>query len=565
LGRRSLSIRLHLAIYGALIALPLLAAALLIAKLYVDQARDTLKTQAYDIVHDAAAAIDQELNRYRLGLQVLASSEALAEGKFDQFYLRAKALSQSVADSVIALRRADGEAIFVTSLPFGAPIPEMTDPGLRAADRLAIEHRSPVLSDLVTGPVRPNVVALDMPVVAQGKVDYLLTLAISPKGVLDILAAHLQGSRWLMSVVDNNDRIIARSWDNERFAGEKSSDEFIRNAQAKSGDFVGTTSEGAKVLNVYQRSEVSGWRIAAGIPLSELEAPVYRSLLVLAIIAGVGLAASLILAFFYVRALARPLRQLQGVAEAGGGNTKTVPTGIAELDGVTGTLMRSIIVLKDRDRARARTVKELNHRMKNMLAIIQAIANETRRRATSLEQFGKAFEGRLMALARSHEALGDREWHGGDLAALITQCCKPFCDEARLELEGPPVELSPKAAVGIGMVLHELATNAAKYGALSVPIGKVRVHWDLPEEDGLRILRLQWQEQNGPPIRSVWKEGFGSVLLRSIIEGDLGGRLDLMSARDGLLMIACIPMSALMEPSIVPQGDPFEAAGTERE
>jgi two-component sensor histidine kinase len=252
------------------------------------------------------------------------------------------------------------------------------------------------------------------------------------------------------------------------------------------------------------------------------------------------------------------------VAETGGGNAKSVPTGIAELDGVTGTLMRSIIVLKDRDRARARTVNELNHRMKNMLAIIQAIANETRRRASSLEQFGKAFEDRLMALARSHEALGDREWHGGDLAALITQCCKPFCDEARLELQGPPVELSPKAAVGIGMVLHELATNAAKYGALSVPIGKVRVHWDLPEEDGLRILRLQWQEQNGPPIRSVWKEGFGSVLLRSIIEGDLGGRLDLMSARDGLLMIACIPMSALMEPSIVPQGDPVEAAGTER-
>jgi two-component sensor histidine kinase len=565
LGRRSLSIRLHLAIYGALIALPLLAAGLLIAKLYVDQARDTLKIQAHDVVAGATAAIDQELNRYRLALQVLASSEALAEGKFDQFYLRAKALSQSVTDSVIALRRADGEAIFVTSLPFGAPIPEMTDPGLRAADRLAIEHRSPVLSDLVTGPVRPNVVALDMPVVAKGKVDYLLTLAISPKGILDILAAHLRSSRWLMSVVDNNDRIIARSWENERFAGEKAADEFIRNTQEKSGDFIGTTLEGATVLNVYQRSELSGWRVAAGIPLSELEAPLYRSLLVLAIVAGVGLAASLILAFFYVRALARPLRQLQGVAEAGGGNTKTVPTGIAELDGVTGTLMRSIIVLKDRDRARARTVKELNHRMKNMLAIIQAIANETRRRATSLEQFGQAFEGRLMALAKSHEALGDREWHGGDLAALIAQCCKPFCDEARLELQGPPVELPPKAAVGIGMVIHELATNAAKYGALSVPIGKVKVHWDLPEEDGLRILRLQWQEQNGPPIPSVWKEGFGSVLLRSIIERDLGGRLDLMSARDGLLMIACIPMSALMEPSIVPQGDPFEAAGTERE
>ena len=564
MGRRSLSIRLHLAIYGALIVLPLLAAGLLIAKLYVDQAREALTIHAHDIVADATAAIDQELNRYRLALQVLASSEALAEGKFEQFYLRAKALSQSVTDSVIALRRTDGTAIFVTSLPFGAPIPNMTDPGLRAADRLAIEHRSAVISDLVSGPVRPNVVALEMPVVANGKVDYLLTLAISPKGVFDILAAQLRGSRWLMGVIDNNDRIIARSWDNERFAGQKASDEFLRNTQAKSGNFVGTTLEGVTAFNVYQRSELSGWRIAAAIPLSELEAPLYRSLLVLAIVTALGFSASLILAFFYARALARPLRQLRGVAEAGGGNTNTIRTGIAELDGVTGTLMRSIIVLKDRDRARARTVNELNHRMKNMLAIIQAIAHETRRRATSLEQFGKAFEGRLIALARSHEALGDPEWHGGDLAALITQCCKPFCDETKLELQGPPIELPPKAAVGIGMVIHELATNAAKYGALSVPIGKVKLHWDLPEEDGLRILRLQWQEQNGPPRPSARKEGFGSVLLRSIIEHDLGGRLDMIFARDGLLVIACIPMTALMGPSIVPQSDPLEAAGPER-
>jgi two-component sensor histidine kinase len=564
LGRRSLSIRLHLAIYGALIVLPLLAAALLIAKLYVDQAREALTIQAHDIVADATAAIDQELNRYRLALQVLASSEALAEGKFEQFYLGAKALSQSVTDSAIALRRTDGGAIFVTSLPFGAPVPDMTDPGLLAADRLAIEHRSPVISDLVTSPVRPNIVALEMPVVANGKVTYLLTLAISPKGVLDILATHLQGSRWLMGVVDNNDRIIARSWDNERVAGQKASDDFLRNTPAKSGTFIGTTLEGVTVFNVYRRSDLSGWRIAAGIPLSELEAPLYRSLLMLAFVTTLGFVASLILAFFYARALARPLRQLRGMAEAGGSNAKTVPTGIAELDGVTGTLMRSIIVLKDRDRARARTVNELNHRMKNMLAIIQAIANETRRRATSLEQFGKAFEDRLIALARSHEALGDPQWHSGDLAELITQCCRPFCDETRLELQGPPVELAAKAAVGIGMVIHELATNAAKYGALSLPIGKVKVHWDMPEEDGLRILRLQWQEQNGPPRPSARKEGFGSVLLRSIIEHDLGGRLDMIFSRDGLLVIACIPMTALMEPSIVPQADPFEAAPERR-
>ena len=563
MGRRSLSIRLHLAIFGALIVLPLLVAGLVIAKLDVDQARETLTEQAQDIVADATAAIDRELDRYKLALQVLASSGDLAEGKFAQFYQRAKSLSESVGDSTIALRRTDGETIFLTSLPYGGPVPKTTDERLRAADRLAVEKRSPVISDLVTGATRPAVVALDMPIIADGKVDYLLTLTISPKGVLDILTSHVGHSRWLLGVVDNNDRIIARSWDNERFAGQKASDEFIRNTKGKGGSFVGTSLEGVAVFNVYQRSEITGWRLAAGIPLSELEAPVYRSLVVLAVVVGIGLLASLILAFFYGRAVARPLHELRGLAETRG-NEKTTPTGIAELDGVTGTLMRSIIVLKDRDRVRARTMNELNHRMKNMLSIVQAIATETRRRATSLEQFGKAFEGRLAALARSHEALGDREWHGGDLEMLISQCCKPFCDETRLDLQGPEVELPPKAAVGIGMVIHELATNAAKYGALSIPTGTLQVRWDLPEEGGLRILRLQWREQNGPPLPSTRKEGFGSVLLRSIIESDLGGKLDMIFTREGLDCIICVPMNALVGPPIVPRDNEVEAAGAGR-
>ena len=115
--------------------------------------------------------------------------------------------------------------------------------------------------------------------------------------------------------------------------------------------------EGIPVFNVYRRSDLSGWRIAAGVPLSDLEAPVYRSLTVLAIVAGIGLVGSIILAFFYARLVSRPLRQLRGVAETGDGS-ETVPTGIAELDGVTGTLVRAMVVLKDRDRARARTVRE---------------------------------------------------------------------------------------------------------------------------------------------------------------------------------------------------------------
>ncbi|HET7680843.1 MAG TPA: hypothetical protein VFK79_12015, partial [Xanthobacteraceae bacterium] len=172
MGRRSLSIRLHLAIYGALIVLPLLAAGLVIAKFYVDQAREAMTSQAIQTVTDATEAIDQELNRYKLALQVLESANYLSEGKFEQFYLRAQALSESVPDSAISLRKAyDGESVFLTTQPYGEPVPKMPDSALREADKLAVEHRSAVITDLVAGSTRPAVVALEFPVVVDGKVD----------------------------------------------------------------------------------------------------------------------------------------------------------------------------------------------------------------------------------------------------------------------------------------------------------------------------------------------------------------------------------------------------------
>ena len=104
------------------------------------------------------------------------------------------------------------------------------------------------------------------------------------------------------------------------------------------------------------------------------------------------------------------------------------------------------------------------------------------------------------------------------------------------------------------MVVHELAGNAAKFGALGRDGGSVKVTWDIPAEDSLRILRLKWEEVNGPPAGAPRKEGFGTVLMRAIVEGDFGGRLETFYTRDGLHSIICIPMDALVDPSIVPQG-----------
>ena len=561
--RGSLPIRVHLAIFGALVALPLIAAALIAAALYVGGERTVLQSQAEQRAADGAAAVDRELDRIKLALQSLASSSALGDSKIEYFYLRAQALSESIPNTFIALRRPDGETVFVTDELFGEPSPAMRDAGLRAADRLVVQHRSPVITDVVTDASRGNFVGLQVPILANEKVEYLLLLGMMPKRIAEILAARPGVSGWPLVLLDNGGRIVGRSADNALFTGDEPSEVFAQASQAPSGTFIGTAADGVSTFNAYRHSELSGWKVAAAIPVAELQARSYGAMLLPAVLAVSALLGSLLLALLYARLLTRPLRQLQAAADARS-EEKGVASGIAELDGVTGALLRSLVVLKDRDRARNRATAALNERMKYMVAIIQAIAEQTRLRATSLEQFGRSFNARLAGLVRSHAALGDPEWHSGNLERLIAETCRPFGDDTRIALRGPTLELPRKTAIGFGMAIHELASNAAKYGALSNPEGTVRVHWDLPQEGGLKILRLQWEERGGPSIRAIHREGFGTVMLHAIVESDFGGKLDMIFSRDGLHCIVCIPLNSLMVPTIVPHDNENEAAAARR-
>jgi two-component system, chemotaxis family, sensor kinase Cph1 len=152
-----------------------------------------------------------------------------------------------------------------------------------------------------------------------------------------------------------------------------------------------------------------------------------------------------------------------------------------------------------------------------------------------------AFEGRLMAMARSHSVLSRTKWRGGDLEEIVSESCKPFCEKHRLSVEGPRVALPPRAVVGMSMVIHELATNSVKYGAFSDPSGNVQVRWDVHD----RELRFAWKEQNGAPIQPSQRKGFGSVLISSIIEADLDGKVEMTLESDGLRCAATIPIKGV--------------------
>jgi two-component sensor histidine kinase len=168
-------------------------------------------------------------------------------------------------------------------------------------------------------------------------------------------------------------------------------------------------------------------------------------------------------------------------------------------------------------------LSELNHRVKNTLATIQAITAQTLRSADDLPSAREAVSRRIRSMAQAHDLLTLRAWSGANLTDVVTRALDAFAP-AQVNMAGAAIDVSPKHALALSLALHELATNATKYGALSCPEGRVTVQWG--EQAGM--LRLDWEESGGPPVTSPTQKGFGSRLLEQLIVRDLGGdtRLD---------------------------------------
>lgn len=188
-------------------------------------------------------------------------------------------------------------------------------------------------------------------------------------------------------------------------------------------------------------------------------------------------------------------------------------------------------------------IAELNHRVRNMLTVVISIARQTMSRSPSPEDFQKALIGRLMAMARSYELLSREKWKAASIRDLAVQELTPF-DMERTTIAGPDIRLMPKQSLAIGMVLHELATNAAKYGALSVPDGRVEVEWSVPPDERREEQRLdlRWRERDGPEIAKPKRRGFGLTLVEREAEYTFGGKADIDFDPHGLTVSLDLPL-----------------------
>jgi two-component sensor histidine kinase len=191
-------------------------------------------------------------------------------------------------------------------------------------------------------------------------------------------------------------------------------------------------------------------------------------------------------------------------------------------------------------------MRELSHRSKNLLAVIQSISRRTARTTTTMEEFDSRFGRRLQGLAASHDVLVRNSWQGAPLADLMRQQLMPFIDihSSRVELIGPDIAVTAEATQAIGLAIHELATNAVKYGALSVPVGKIKISWSLSLV--LSQLLLKWVEQGGPRVIPPSRNGFGHLVIGEMLERSLNAKVALEFVPQGLEWSVSMPANHIV-------------------
>lgn len=208
-----------------------------------------------------------------------------------------------------------------------------------------------------------------------------------------------------------------------------------------------------------------------------------------------------------------------------------------------GALFRDIRERKEAEEQRELLTHELSHRVKNTLAVVQALARQRGVDDMTVAEYRDGLVGRVQALARAHDQLLQTNWRSADLKILVEDTLAAYADAGRhaIRIEGPQVRLTPKQGLGLALILHELATNASKYGSLCREDGRLEVAWRLAAGERGKLVHLDWQERGGPPVSADAGKGFGLGLIEKASSYELQGRAELRFDPEGLSMTVEFP------------------------
>jgi two-component sensor histidine kinase len=476
-------VRLALLVAGT--TLPLIVFATAIVFHNYEQDRKAASLQVLQTVRSIRYVLDAEMQRMTGGLEVLALTTSLREGDFRNFRRIALGfLEQYGKDGVVLVADREGRQLFSSVTPDTAGLPLRNN---REMVEKVFATRRPQYSNLFIGVVKNRlIVTVEVPVIRDGEILYDISFSPPIEIFQTIIEKQRPSPDWTISIFDGNGISFARVPNPQETIGKRASPSLYAEMFRKPEATLQTISlEGVPLITTYERSSLTGWTVAAGIAESSLVGPLWRNLAITSLIGGVLLLTGLAFAVRMATTIAR------------------------------GEMLNDLLI------------EELNHRVKNTLAILQSIAAQTFRSASTAER--EKFEGRLGALAEAHNLLSREKWQGSELQDVVDRVLQPYLlnNASRVRMFGPKVPLSPRVAVVLSMIVHEMATNAAKYGALSNDTGTVALDWEVITENAKPKLRMIWSETGGPPVVAPVRRGFGSRLIERSARDQLDGEATL--------------------------------------
>ncbi len=536
------SITGHLLLYALALAVPILLMSGLIGWAYIRQEERRIDSLAEAQVAAVTSEIENRLEAFRTALTVLSVGPSVVGG--DANDVRRRLAQINMPGGVwFVLRDPSGQQILNTKLPPEAPLPSFPSEG----DDAIFQRGETYYANLLWGPVGETwITGIAVPVRSppgEGEIKYSLSVIIPASYFQRIFEQVPQG--WVIAINDRAGKIIARSLAHDQWVGKPMSRtgwEVTKDVPPGRGGLWQNirSLEGATVRGAYYRMESTGWLIGVSALPEIYQAP-QRSLLAIgAALVTVSLLLATLLAFLLGRRITRAIEVLQVKASAMR-DMRVIDFPRTSLDEVNAvaTIMRDTAkVLRTRQEQQTTLIQELNHRVKNTLATIQSISRMTMKNSRDIDAFDHAFSSRLMALSATHNLLTETAWSGVGLHELLETELKPF-QSHRVSFDGPPVSVSSKVAVALGMALHEMGTNAAKYGALQGEDGSIQIRWSVAGD----TLTLDWREKSGRRIAPPNQQGFGSRLIRQTIVRELQGSVDTVYHEDGLHAVFTIPLN----------------------
>jgi len=488
-----------------------------------------------------AQAIDRQLGSMITTLRILVTSPDLADGDYGAFHRTATQALTGTGNYAVLFDEHNLQ-LLNTRLPYGADLPAAGNPAALGA-ALASDH--PIVSGAFIGPIS-HVLAYSVLLRYEEPNGAPLVLGLT--GPTDVLISALQTRQlpdgWNVALVDGANTVLAASDKSGLDPGKPfltSEDGPLGESQRWNEERVG----GEEFVSVGAQPFAADWRVVAWAPRQVVEKPLTDAVLSL-VLGGLLLAALVVaLVVWIAQQINRSVRGLADDAKRFGAG-QDVPARnypVAEIAQVSDAIGDAARQRRKAEGEVRFLMRELAHRSKNQMTVIAAMAKQTARNATSVSQFVAAFERRILGLARSTDLLLASGMVGVNLKDIITGQIEPFQpqDPERVTIEGPPIMVNTQASQIVGMAVHELATNAVKYGAFADEAGLLSVTWTLVGED----VDLNWRERVKTRRRRSTRTGFGTTVLNSMVGGSLGAQVTRTMHRDGIEWRFLIPLDAL--------------------